>query len=41
MNGLLHFVERHWLSIVLIAGALLSVYLVYKDRSKLMMRDDN
>lgn len=40
MNGLLLFVEKHWLSFVLIAGALAAIWFVYKERSKLMLKDD-
>lgn len=40
VNGLLLFVEKHWLSFVLIAGALAAIWFVYKERSKLMLKDD-
>jgi hypothetical protein len=36
MNAIAELLHRHWLSVLLIAGALLAVYYVYRHRSKLM-----
>lgn len=35
MNAIIGFLERHWLSLTLLLGALAAVWFVWKNRSKL------
>ncbi|WP_261807813.1 hypothetical protein [Paenibacillus sp. N3.4] len=41
MNTLLSFLSRHALSIVLIAGVLIAVWLIYKNKDKLIRGTDD
>lgn len=40
MNSTMHFLARHWWSVILVAGAVVSVYLVYRNRSKYIPEED-
>ncbi|MFD0694396.1 hypothetical protein ACFQZT_09860 [Paenibacillus sp. GCM10027628] len=41
MITLWNFVSRHWISIVLIVGALVAVWSVYKHKDKYLMGSDD
>jgi hypothetical protein len=41
MQGTLQFLVRHWRSAVLIAGAVVAVFIVYRNRSKYIPDEDN
>jgi hypothetical protein len=38
MRTLLDFLERHWLSLVLLLGAAAAVWFIYKNRDRLLRR---
>jgi hypothetical protein len=40
MQGILHFLARHWRSVVLVAGAVVAVFIVYRNRSKYIPDED-
>jgi hypothetical protein len=41
MTTLWEFLTRHWLSVILILGVIISVYCVYKNKDELMIWRDN
>ncbi|MFC0213370.1 hypothetical protein ACFFK0_13050 [Paenibacillus chartarius] len=40
MDGIWMFLKQYWLTITLIAGVVIAVYKVYKEKSKLMPEED-
>jgi hypothetical protein len=41
MNTLWELLTRHWLSVILLLGAVVSIYYVYKNKEKLFFGRDN